>query len=167
MLLDSKCCFENQMWLIKRYARQSIYHWCMVRIEKSVTRNHCSAYSANLVMPISDPRDRFFYPHRTPMKDSYCLAHGLRQPTRDIKCDVSCLQMLLTRRNSKLRMTFGVGRHFPVIGKKNNLTSVSDTDREIPTLGSTDNDRNTVNLVSTIIRLPSGWDFLISIDDRC
>ena len=29
--------------------------------------------------------------------------------------------------------------NFTVIGKKNNQTSVSDTDREIPTLGSTDN----------------------------
>ena len=26
--------------------------------------------SASLVMPISDPRDRFFYPHHTSMKDS-------------------------------------------------------------------------------------------------
>ena len=26
-----------------------------------------------LVMPISDPRDRFFYPHHTPMQDSYSL----------------------------------------------------------------------------------------------
>ena len=27
--------------------------------------------SASLVMPVSDPRDRFFYPHHTPMKDAY------------------------------------------------------------------------------------------------
>ena len=26
------------------------------------------------MMPLSDPRDRFFYPHHTPMKDTYCLA---------------------------------------------------------------------------------------------
>ena len=44
------------------------------------------------MMPISDPRDRFFYPHHTPMKDTYILAHGLRQLTRDVKSDVSCLQ---------------------------------------------------------------------------
>ena len=56
------------MWLIKRYARKSIYHGCIVWIENSVTRDHCSA---SLVMPISDPRDRFFYPHHTPMKDTY------------------------------------------------------------------------------------------------
>ena len=31
---------------------------------------------------------------------------------------------------------------FPVIGKKNNQSSVSDADQEIPTLGSTDNARN-------------------------
>ena len=39
-----------------------------------------------------------------------------------------------------------------VIGKKNNLTSVSDADREIPTLGLKDNAGNSVNLVSGIIR---------------
>ena len=37
---------------------------------------------------------------------------------------------------------------FPIIGKKNNQSSVSDADREIPTLGSTDNTGNSVNLVS-------------------
>ena len=86
----------------------------------------------------------------------FCLSHGLRQLTRDNICDVSCLQTLLTRRNAKLRMTFGVGRHFLIIGKKNNQTSASDADREIPILGSTDNAGNSVNLVSVIIRLPSG-----------
>ena len=49
------------------------------------------------------------------------------------------------------------------IGKKNNQTSVSDADGEIPTLGSTDNAGNWVSLVSGIIRLPSGWDFSVSI----
>ena len=42
---------------------------------------------------------------------------------------------------------------FNVIGKENNQTSVSDADRENPNLGSTD---NAGNLVSGIIRLPSG-----------
>ena len=64
----------------------------------------------------------------------FCLAHGLRQLTRDTICDVSCLQML-----TKLQMTFGFGFHatlvvnipfktsiFPIIGKKNNQWSVSD-----------------------------------------
>ena len=41
-------------------------------------------------------------------------------------------------------------------GKKNNQTSVSDADREIPTLKSTDNAANSVNLVPGIISLPSG-----------
>ena len=27
----------------------------------------------SLMMPISDPRDRFFYPHYIPMKDTYSL----------------------------------------------------------------------------------------------
>ena len=39
----------------------------------------------------------------------FCLAHGLRRLTRETKCSVSCLQTSLTRRNEKLRMTFGVG----------------------------------------------------------
>ena len=43
VLLYSKFCFENQMREIKRYVRKSIYHGCMVWIDKSVTRDHCSA----------------------------------------------------------------------------------------------------------------------------
>ena len=35
---------------------------------------------------------------------------------------------------------------FPIIGKKNNQSLVSDADREIPTLRSTDNAGNSVNL---------------------
>ena len=31
-------------------------------------------HSASLVMTISDPRDGFFYPHHTPMKDTYYLS---------------------------------------------------------------------------------------------
>ena len=67
----------------------------------------------------------------------FCLAHGLRQLTRDTKIDVSCLQTLLTRRNEDLQMTFGVGRHtkllvnilfkssiFERMCKKNNPSSV-------------------------------------------
>ena len=46
-------------------------------------------HSASLVMPISDPRDRFFYPHHTHMKDTYSLAHELRQLTCDAICDVT------------------------------------------------------------------------------
>ena len=38
-------------------------------------------------MPISDPHDRFFYPYHTPMKDTYSLAHGLRQLTHDDEND--------------------------------------------------------------------------------
>ena len=40
--------------------------------KKSITRDHCNQHiSASLVMPISDPRDRIFYPHHIPMKDTY------------------------------------------------------------------------------------------------
>ena len=73
MLLYSKFFFENQMWQIKRYARKSIYHGCKVWIENlslGITVQH---HEASLVTPISDPSDRFFYPHHTPMKDIYYL----------------------------------------------------------------------------------------------
>ena len=55
---------------------------------------------------------------------------------------------------------------FYVKGKKNNQSSVSDADRDIPTLESTDNAGNSINLVSGIIRLPSGWDFSVCIGGR-
>ena len=47
-----------------------------------------------------------------------------------------------------------INNNFNVIGKKTNETSISDADREIHTLGSTDNAGNSVNLVSGIICLP-------------
>ena len=75
-------------------------------------------------------------------------------------------------------MTFGAGCQtmllgiilfktsiFQRIGKKNNQSWVSDADREIPTLGSIDNVRNKVNLVSGIIHLPSGRDFSVCFRD--
>ena len=55
---------------------------------------------------------------------------------------------------------------FYVIGKKNKLISIFDADREIPTLGSTGNAGNLVNLVFSIICLPSGWYFCVTIRDR-
>ena len=55
---------------------------------------------------------------------------------------------------------------FDVMDKKNK-TAISDANREIPTVGSTDNAGNSVNLISGIIRLPSDWDFSVCIcDDR-
>ena len=45
--------------------------WCGLKnLSLGITVRH---HSASLVMPISDPRDRFFYPHHTPMKDTYYL----------------------------------------------------------------------------------------------
>ena len=52
------------------------------------------------------------------------------------------------------------------LGKKNNQTSVSDADLEIPTLKSADNAGNSVNLVSGVIHFPVGWAFLICVGDR-
>ena len=57
-------------------------------------------------------------------------------------------------------------KFFYVIGKKNNQTSVSDADRDIPTLGSTNNAGNSENLASGIIRYPSGWNFFVWIGDQ-
>ena len=34
------------------------------------------------MMPINDPRDRFFYPHHTPMKDTYNLLWGYGVDTK-------------------------------------------------------------------------------------
>ena len=55
---------------------------------------------------------------------------------------------------------------FLMIGKKNSQLSVSDADQQISTLGSTDNSRNSVDIVSTIICLPLGWDFFFYMGDR-
>ena len=50
------------------------------------------------------------------------------------------------------------------MGKKNNQTSVSDADRDIPILRSMDNTGNSVNLIYGIIHLPSGLDFSVCIE---
>ena len=56
----------------------SIFHECMVWIEKSVTRVTDRHHKACRVMPNSDPRDRFFYPHHTPMLDTFsCIPFDL------------------------------------------------------------------------------------------
>ena len=60
-----------------------------------------------------------------------------------------------------------INNNFQCHGKKNNQTSVSEVDLEIPTVESTDNAGNSVNLVSGIIHLPSGSDFSVCIGDRC
>ena len=55
---------------------------------------------------------------------------------------------------------------FLIIGKKNNQPSVFHADRELQSLGSAGNAVNSVNLIFSIIRLPSGWDFSVCIGDR-
>ena len=69
-------------------------------------------------------------------------------------------RLLLYKVNGNL-FRYIIIRFYSIIGKKNNQSSVSDTDLEIPTLGSTDNAGNSVNLVSGIIRLPSDTDLEI------
>ena len=49
-----------------------------------------------------------------------------------------------------------INNNLDVIGKKIIQSLVSNADLEIPTLGITDIARNTVNLISDIIRVPSG-----------
>ena len=45
--------------------------WCGKKnLSLGITVRH---HEASLVMPISDPCDRFYYPHHTPMKDTYFL----------------------------------------------------------------------------------------------
>ena len=45
--------------------------WCgQKNLSLGITVRH---HSASLVMPISDPRDRFFYPHHTHMIDTYII----------------------------------------------------------------------------------------------
>ena len=61
-----------------------------------------------------------------------------------------------------------INNNFNVTGKKNNQTTVSNADREIPTLGSVDNAGNSVNFVSGIICYPQVGIFLFALetDDR-
>ena len=42
-------------------------------IEKSVTQDQCSASLGKPRDADQDPRDRFFYPHHTPMKETYSV----------------------------------------------------------------------------------------------
>ena len=103
----------------------------------------------------------------------FCLAYGLRQLTRDVKSDVRTLNFRSDVTNAPPRKNLNdvrrsslcnvkckkiriINKKFNVIGKKNNQTSVSDAVREIPTLRATHNAGNSVNLVSSILRLPSG-----------
>ena len=78
MLLNSKCCFENQMikcgkskGMQEKVSFMGGGGGVCCRLKKSITRDHCNQHISSLVMPISDPRDRIFYPHHTPMKDTY------------------------------------------------------------------------------------------------
>ena len=57
--------------LKKRWARKIIHYSCEGRIEKIVPQITVCHHSASLVMPKDDPRDWFFYPTLTLMKDSY------------------------------------------------------------------------------------------------
>ena len=59
----------------QKVCNKRIYHGCIMWIENpslGITIRH---HSASIVMPISDPRDRFFYQHHTAKKDAYNLTH--------------------------------------------------------------------------------------------
>ena len=62
------------------------FNTCVPGIHKSDEVNA----QASLVMPVSDPRDRFLYPHHTSMKDTYYL---------NIKC-VSHINLSLSSRHT-------------------------------------------------------------------
>ena len=57
-------------WVYDMYGRK-IHH---LGSQFDITRDHCStSLGKPEVMPISDPCDRFFCPHHTPMKETYIL----------------------------------------------------------------------------------------------
>ena len=77
VLLYSNFYIENHMWLTKRCARKSIFHGCMVWIEKSVTRDHCSE---SLGKPRDADRQIFLstrYTHERYLFDVVVLFHLL------------------------------------------------------------------------------------------
>ena len=65
-----------------------------------------------------------------------------------------------TKNVRKIKQAMNDNDYFNVIDKKNNQTSVSDADRQIPILGPTDNAINSVNLVSGIFPFTLGLGFL-------
>ena len=67
MLLYSKFYFVNQKVCKKKYLSW-VYGVDKKNLSLGITVQH---HLANLMMPISDPSDRFFDPHHTPMKDNY------------------------------------------------------------------------------------------------
>ena len=68
----------NQTLKINSYARKRIYHDCLMRIEKNpslgITLWHRSAKPRDAKQW---PSDGYYYPHTTPMKDSYNQANML------------------------------------------------------------------------------------------
>ena len=156
-------------------------------------------------------RQSLFYCSIFSNAGKFYLAHGLRQLTRDVKreirilsfiSDVNTKTLIDVQKRSLCDVKFNNNNNnkiewyltiFSTIGMKNNQILVFDTDRDIPTLGSTVNAGNSVNLVAGIIRSPSGrnsretsalgstdnagnssiirspsdWDFSVFIGDRC
>ena len=134
----------------------------MCPLYRAVQRDTCTVRSQPMVCSIFSGAGKF------------CLAHVLGTLTRDVKSDVRNFNFRSDVTFAPLRKTpndfqnVRNGRNaegyiilFNAIGKKNNQTSVSDAGRQIATLGSKDNAGKSVNLVSGIIRSPSGWDFSI------
>ena len=75
---------------------------------------HCSASFGKPHDADQWPSWKIFYPHYTPMKDTYSLAHGLRHLTRDVKVtsELSISEVTsLMRYHEKQRMTFVEDRY--------------------------------------------------------
>ena len=72
MLFHSKFYFENRGESKGMQEKVSIMGNC----------HSGSLSSASLVMPISDPRDRFFYPYHTHMKDTYIIGQRAEKKKR-------------------------------------------------------------------------------------
>ena len=74
------------------------------------------------------------------------------------------MELAFVQRNCKYSFQIFV---LQIIGKKNNQSSDSDADQEIPILGSTYYAGNSVNLISGILRLASVWDFsVVCVEDQ-
>ena len=68
--------FLRHKMLYLMVSKNKIHYLFGDGIDKSYPRDHCCHHSESLVMPISDPWERFFHHILTFMMDSYCFIPG-------------------------------------------------------------------------------------------
>ena len=71
--LEAVCMFFQYTVRYLAVSKKRIHNLCKDGIEKSVPHDQCLSSLGKPHVPISDPRDRFFYPTLTIMVDSYIL----------------------------------------------------------------------------------------------